>query len=257
MAGRDRYAVRSAAILAVFASAFIAGPELGSRLMAAFDWRPPQVAGPTFRVDGWIDPPLYTRSPPLMIDLAAGEQRLRAPVKSTVVIRVAGQGDVAITPGEGLTPLPTPESQRVDLREQRFTLEGNADLSVRTGIAGGVRLRVEAIPDRAPEISHAAPPEVNARGTFTMIYKGKDDYGIVSAEALVEKGQGFTGKRTLVPAPSVPLSPPGAEEAETRAPVDLTEHPWAGARVKITLAAKDEACARARSACAAPATTQP
>ena len=31
-----------------------------------------------------------------------GEQRLRAPVKSTVVIRVAGQGDVTITPGPGL-----------------------------------------------------------------------------------------------------------------------------------------------------------
>ena len=29
-----------------------------------------------------------------MIDLAGGEQQLRAPVKSTVVIRVAGEGDV-------------------------------------------------------------------------------------------------------------------------------------------------------------------
>jgi uncharacterized protein (TIGR02302 family) len=249
MAGRDRYAVRGAAILAVVGSAFVAGPELGSRLMAAFDWRPPQAAAPSFRVDGWIDPPLYTRSPPLMIDLAGGEQRLRAPVKSTVVIRVAGEGDVAINPGEGLTALPTPESQRVDLREQRFTLEGNADLSIRTGLTGGVRLRVEAIPDRAPEISHAAPPEVNARGTFTMIYKGKDDYGIVSAESLVEKGQSFTGKRTLVPAPTIALSPPdtSSEDAETRAPVDLTEHPWAGARVKLTLVAKDEAGQEGRS----------
>ena len=64
-----------------------------------------------------------------MIDLAGGPQKLRAPVKSTVVIRVAGEGDVAITPGAGLTPLPVPESQRTDLREQRFTLEGNAELS--------------------------------------------------------------------------------------------------------------------------------
>src|SRR3954469_11484655 len=80
MARRDRYALRAAAVVTVAASAFIAGPEIGARLRAAFDWRAP-AAAPSFRIDGWIDPPLYTRLPPLMIDLAAGEQRLRAPVK--------------------------------------------------------------------------------------------------------------------------------------------------------------------------------
>src|SRR4051812_9410959 len=39
MPRRDRYAVRAAGILAVVACAFVAGPELGTRLMAAFDWR--------------------------------------------------------------------------------------------------------------------------------------------------------------------------------------------------------------------------
>src|SRR3954470_23746220 len=85
MARRDRYALRGAAIVAVAASAFMAGPEFGSRVRAAFDWRV-LAPLPSFRLDGWIDPPLYTRLPPLMIDLAAGEQRLRAPVRSTVVI---------------------------------------------------------------------------------------------------------------------------------------------------------------------------
>jgi hypothetical protein len=158
---RDRFAVRAAGILAVVASAFVAGPEIGSRLGAAFDWREAQAAGPVFRVDGWIDPPLYTRSPPLMIDLASGEQRLRAPVKSTIVIRVAGEGDVTINPVQGLTALaaqegqqrpnaaPAPETQRAGLREQRFTLDGDAELSIRTGLASQHRLRVEAIPDTA------------------------------------------------------------------------------------------------------------
>ena len=147
MPRRDRYALRAAGLLAVVASAFVAGPEIGTRLLAAFDWRGPTQAasGPLFRVDGWIDPPHYTRSPPLMIDLAGGEQRLRAPVRSTLVIRVAGKGDVAVTPGQGLEALPVAENQRPDLREQRFTLTGNADLSVRTGIASSVSLVVEAI----------------------------------------------------------------------------------------------------------------
>ena len=248
MAKHDLYALRGAGILAVVAAAFVAGPEVGTRLGAAFDWKGPRIAGPSFRVDGWIDPPLYTRTPPLMIDLAGGEQTLRAPVKSTVVIRVAGEGDVAITPGQGLTALPAPENPRTDLREQRFTLDGNADLSVRTGLASGVRLKVEAIPDRAPEIGFVGLPETNARGTFVLVYAGRDDYGIVSAEGLVAKGEGFAGKRSLVPAPQVPLTVPAAEDgAETRSTVDLTNHPWAGARVKLTLLAKDEAGQEGRS----------
>ena len=248
MPRHDRFALRAAGMLAAVASAFVAGPEVGSRLGAAFDWKPAKVAAPSFRVDGWVDPPLYTRVPPLMIDLAGGPQKLRAPVKSTVVVRVAGQGEVAITPVRGLTPLPVPESQRTDLREQRFTLEDNAELNVRTGIAGGTRLTLEAIPDLPPEISFVGVPEVNARGTFTLIYKGKDDYGITSAEGVVDKGDGFKGRRSLVPAPQITLAlPTGAEDEETRTSVDLTNHPWAGARVKLTLLARDEATHEGRS----------
>jgi uncharacterized protein (TIGR02302 family) len=249
MARRDRYAARAAALVALAGSAFVAGPEVGSRLRSAFDWRAPMPPAPALRVDGWIDPPLYTRTPPLMIDLAAGEQRLRAPVRSTVVIRVAGKGDVAINPGRGLNALPASENQRADLREQRFTLTGDADLSVRTGLASGVRLHVEAIPDRPPEIAFANPPEVNARGTFNLSYRGKDDYGIAAVEGLVEKGEGFIGKRVLVPAPRMALAlPPDAQgESDTKATVDLTQHPWAGARVKLTLLAKDEAEQEGRS----------
>src|SRR3712207_9500862 len=42
--------------------------------------------------------------------------------------------------------------------------------------------------------------------------------------------------------------PPDAQgEAETKATVDLTQRPWAGARVKLTLLAKDEAGQEGRS----------
>ena len=43
--------------------------------------------------------------PPLMIDLAKG-QELRAPIRSTIVLRAAGEGTAEIKPGKGLTPLP-------------------------------------------------------------------------------------------------------------------------------------------------------
>lgn len=252
MPAHDRYALRGAALLALVASAFVAGPEMGQRLAAAFDWRGPVAPGPVSRIDGWIDPPLYTRSPPLMIDFASGgEQRLKAPIRSTVVIRVAGAQSASVEPGRGLVPLPAPENPRPGLTEQRFTLEGSATLALRTGLTGGARLTIEAIPDRPPEIALADPPEVNARGTFTLSYRAKDDYGIASAEGEIARadGAGQGGRRPLVPAPRLALSPPADAqgEAATRTTLDLTQHPWAGARVALTLLARDEAGQEGRS----------
>ncbi|QFU15350.1 TIGR02302 family protein [Microvirga thermotolerans] len=241
MPRHDRFALRAAAVLSVIASAFVAGPEIGSRLAAAFDRSAPGAGAPGFRIDGWIDPPLYTRTPPLMIDLAKG-QHLKAPARSTVVIRVAGEGHAEISPGKGLAALPPKGGQRADLREERFTLENSADLTVRTGLASSVTLSIEAVPDRPPEVTFAGPPEVNPRGVFTLAYKARDDYGIASAEGLVEKSKG-PRERSLVQAPTIALAlPPHDENApETRSPVDLTNHPWAGAAVKLRLRVKDEA----------------
>jgi uncharacterized protein (TIGR02302 family) len=182
-----------------------------------------------------------------MIDLAKG-QSLRAPIRSTLVIRIAGEGTAEISHGKGLTALPPKGNQRADLREERYTLEGSTELTVKTGFANSVTLNIEAIPDRMPEIAFAGPPEVNARGTFTLMYKGKDDYGISSIEGVVEKADGSKG-RSLVPAPPLPLAIPSHEEnaPETRSPVDLTNHAWAGSPVTIRLKAKDEAGQEASS----------
>ena len=92
------------------------------------------------------------------------------------------------------------------------------------------------------------PPEVNARGTFTLSYKGKDDYGIASLDGIVEKADNSKG-RSLVPAPQLTLALPSHEEnaPDTKSPVDLTNHAWAGAPVTIRLKAKDEAGQEATS----------
>lgn len=256
MARRDPWALRAAGLAAAVASAFVAGPELASRIGTAFDWRglPEQTA--QFRIDGWIDPPHYTRLPPLMIDLAAGAQKLRAPVGSTVVVRMAGQGEAAISVGAGLTEIKTPEASKEGLREQRYKLASSAELAIKTGLAartglpGGLSLSIEAIADRIPEIELIGQPDVNARGTFNLTYKAKDDYGIAVAEARMERAGDAGGRRSLVPAPVAGLQMPGDHRAgeESKTTIDLTEHAWAGARVRMTLVARDEAEQEGRSA---------
>lgn len=251
MVRRDPFAIRAAALVAAAAAAFVAGPEIGPRIGAAFQWSGAAAAGPVFRVDGWIDPPLYTRLPPLMLDLSAGEQRLKAPVNSTLVVRVAGQGDAQLSPGQGLSELKVTEgaTTKPDLREQRFKLTGSGELGIRTGITGAKRIVIEAIPDRAPEIALTQPPETNARGTFDLSYKVTDDYGVTLAEGIVEKPDAGN-RRALVPAPRFPLTLPADTRSGevTKTSVDLTAHPWAGARVRLILVARDEAEQEGRSA---------
>ncbi|MDH2311332.1 TIGR02302 family protein [Methylobacterium brachiatum] len=242
MTRRDPYALRAGIVVAAVASLFVAGPEWRERIGAAFDWHEAVAPGPNFRVDGWIDPPLYTRLPPLLIAMDGSDQHLRAPVNAQLIVRIAGQGRAAanttLTPSAGLTPIPGQE-ERPDLREERYRIVGGAELVIVTP-AGRQKLTVEAIPDRPPEVTAVGGPEVNGRGTFNLTYRAKDDYGISSAEGVIEP---LKAGRSLAPIPRINLALPAdaSGETDTKTLVDLTDSPWSGARVRYQIVVKDEA----------------
>ncbi|MBP1179722.1 TIGR02302 family protein [Methylobacterium sp. PvR107] len=242
MTRRDPFALRAGLTVAAIASLFAAGPEWRERIGAAFDWQEPAAPGPNFRVDGWIDPPIYTRLPPLLIAMDGTDQHLRAPVNAQLIVRIAGQGkaaaDTTLTPNAGLITIPGQEA-RPDLREERYRIVGGAELVIATP-AGRQRLTVDAIPDRPPEVTAVGGPEVNGRGTFNLTYKAKDDYGISAAEAVIAP---LKSGRSLVPLPHIGLALPAdaSGDSETKTLVDLTDSPWSGARVRYHIVVKDEA----------------
>ncbi|MCJ2085241.1 TIGR02302 family protein [Methylobacterium sp. E-005] len=242
MVRHDPFALRAGLIVAAAASLFAAGPEWRERIGSAFDWHEPAMPSPNFRVDGWIDPPLYTRLPPLLIAMDGSEQHLRAPINAQLIVRIAGQGKAAanttLTANAGLVPVPGQEP-RPDLREERYRITGNAELTIVTP-AGRQRLTVDAIPDRPPEVTAIGGPEVNGRGTFNLTYRAKDDYGISSAEAVIAP---VKPGRSLVPLPHIGLALPGdaTGDTDTKTLVDLTDNPWSGARVRYQIVVKDEA----------------
>ncbi|MCK2052555.1 TIGR02302 family protein [Methylobacterium sp. 37f] len=240
MARRDPFALRAGLMVAAVASLFVAGAEWRPRILGAFDWQAPTAPGPNFRVDGWIDPPLYTRLPPLVVTMTGDRQRLRAPVNSTLIVRIAGLGEAVLTPNAGLKALPGKPPQ-ADLREDRFQLTGEtADLTIATVGGPTQHLVIETIPDTPPEVQRIGALDVNARGTFNLTYRAKDDYGIAAAEGLVEP---LANTRSLVPPPRIALALPAdaTGEHDTKTLVDLTDNPWSGARVRLTLVVKDEA----------------
>ncbi len=271
MAGRDRFALRAVPVLAAVAAFFVAGHEAGPRLSAAFDWRGPQAPAPAVRIDAWIDPPGYTRLPPILIDFARLQSpTLSAPEKSTIVVRIAGKTsmdvattgrlDVYVAPEDkvaGATanaPKPaTPAATAAPaVLEKRFTLTGSGTLRITGAGAPDQTLTLTAIADQPPQISFTEPPKPVTgpqAGGLTLSYTGKDDYGISAAEVLVSRtGPPSTG-RSLVEPPkqslSVPSSPTGEEEMKST--VDFSSHPWAGAKVRMTLVARDEAGQEGRS----------
>jgi uncharacterized protein (TIGR02302 family) len=94
-------------------------------------------------------------------------------------------------------------------------------------------------------------PERLARGALRLDYRLEDDYGVIGGEATFapkpsEQQQGQEAPKPphpLYDAPKFSLSLP---QARTRAGTgqtthDLTEHPWSGSEVLLTLTVRDEA----------------
>ncbi|MGH6822207.1 MAG: TIGR02302 family protein [Methylocella sp.] len=265
MVDLDRYALRAAVLVGLIATGFVAGPEKYARVVAAFDWRFDASPRKDYRIDAWIDPPPYTGKPPVVLSLGGNQnrQQIEAPSGSIVVIHAPGGNlDIEVKGALAAAKDNNPDAQagltasgsaaakssgnkRGGNGETRLVLRGDASLTLGHSGAPLGAFDIHAIMDQPPSIALTAAPRFNARGSMTLKYSVADDYGVTGAEANFAKPVlpgGHLSKRSLVDPPKIPLLlPPPPDlggEAETTA--DLSEHPWAGARVEMTLTARDE-----------------
>jgi uncharacterized protein (TIGR02302 family) len=261
MVDLDRYALRAAVMVALIATGFVAGPEKYARVAAAFDWRFDASTRTDYRVDAWIDPPAYTGKPPIVLRLGGqNPQEIEAPSGSSVVIHApdgnldmevkgalaeASNDDNTDTHASLTASAKSSNGARDGNGETRLILRGDATLTLGHSGAPLGAFELHAILDQPPSIVLTAAPRSNARGSMTLKYSVADDYGVTGAKARFAKPVlpgGHPALRSLVDPPHIPLLlPPPPDlggEAETTA--DLSEHPWAGARVLMTLTARDE-----------------
>jgi uncharacterized protein (TIGR02302 family) len=251
LAIHDPWALRALVAVMMVATYVAAGDERTMRTAAAFDWN--GVLSPAnIRVDAWVTPPVYTGKPPIILSAANKEAAIPAagplpvPAGSTLIVRSSG-GALDVLAGGGVTEAAPTEQAPKGTNERHFTIQGDGTLHVRAP-SGQPLWKFSAIPDRAPVISLAKDPERQARGSLQMSYKIEDDYGVTEAQAHFAVRPGDAPKpaaapRPLFDAPQFPLVLPNAR---TRNGVgqtvkDLSEDPYAGADVTLTLTAKDEA----------------
>jgi uncharacterized protein (TIGR02302 family) len=260
VAVRDPVAVRALVAVLAITTFIAAGGERTKRLAAAFDWQGVMLPA-NFRIDAWVNPPTYTGKPPLILQgLRPGESMqstgaVAVPAGSVLVIRATGiHLDVAASGGLAES---TPATQTVGgnaTEERRFVINDSGVATLSGAAPRDVSWQFTAIPDRPPSIELAKEPEGQARGTLQLSYKLEDDYGVIGAQAtfaLIKKeGTNGNAPRALFDPPDFTLALP---QARTRSGTgqtikDLTEHPWAGVDVTMTLTARDEAGNQGRSA---------
>ena len=257
---RDPYAVRGLVLIAVIATFIAAGGERWKRVTSAFDWQG-VVLPANFRVDAWVTPPPYTGKPPVILaGIHPGEMSkidsepntpIAVPFGSTLVVRATGKLDLDVSGKGGVTPAEGKVEAPVGTQEYRFNIAATGSATLH-GAGDNLTWAFNVIPDKPPTISLAKDPEQQARGSLLLSYHLEDDYGVTEARAtfarkdepqVKARGIRCSGRRILRwscrrPAPGTATGKPSKI---------VTDHPWAGAEVVMTLTARDEAGNEGRS----------
>jgi uncharacterized protein (TIGR02302 family) len=252
VARHDPYALRALVLIACVATFFAAGGERWKRITAAFDWHG-VVLPANFRVDAWVIPPAYTGKPPLILPgIHPGETAalstngiVAVPVNSTLVVRSTGKVSLDVSGIGGVTPAKDAVKAPAGTDEHRFAITATGSATLR-GAGDDLTWAFNVIPDKPPTIELTKDPEPQRRGSLLLSYRLEDDYGVTEAQATFARKNDADadseGPHPLFGPPDFALILP---QARTRAGVaqtikDLTDHPWAGAEVEMTLVARDE-----------------
>ncbi|MEM6439743.1 MAG: DUF4175 family protein, partial [Pseudomonadota bacterium] len=256
---QDRLGLRLAAMILLSAGLFVAGSGGGDRLQAALTPN----AGPAGAVIGpsleaWATPPAYTGEQMIYLTERIGTE-VALPEGSRLAIRVYNAaGEPTLTHDLG-----APE----DGGEAAFAPFGDAtwDLQMAALRSGALDVTVEgeSLGTWTFAVNEDAPPTIrfdaqpgqeiaeaeNGLGALRVDFSAEDDHGVARAWAVIDVDYAALGaaEDRLPP-------PPGLEALEIELPLpftgsatevtdtlieDLTEHPWAGLPITVTLMAED------------------
>ncbi len=263
VASFDPFAMRALVGLLLFVALGAGWGNLSGRIGDAFRNHLIVDAVASGRVDAWITPPAYTNKPPLFLSRIGQEKVASAtvPEGSVLTVRVldleeprmtfvSGGDEQIIDPGDAkkktgetaTSDAKVPAKPSSTIYTAKLGKDGNATLY--SGDSAVETWSFAITPDENPSILFADKPAASSRGTTEFSYTVEDDYGVVTARAEIVAAQKTSeDARPLVKAPEIglPLPRRRAKQGKSKTSQDLTNHPWAGAEVKITLFAEDDA----------------
>ena len=229
IATRDPQGLRWYLLIALATGLVLARGDTGARLVSAFD----SGAGAAASIDAWINPPPYTGLP--LTSLRVGDTNvITAPQGSVLNLRVHGAPRTpGLTAGSNNTPRFAGEEG-----EYSSNVILTADARVRVQVGGHAigKWQIRALPDALPSIALTATPSRTEQLATRFGFKGSDDYGIASVQAIIVPQDRKSAKPLVA---DLPL-PSAVEKSVTQESfVDLTSHPYAGMMVQAHLEARD------------------
>lgn len=252
----DPWAFRALiAVIAFAAFGYSLGPGGGNPVEAFKPVR--NVEEVLSRLDGWINPPTYTRKAPVYLTgrtLAPGDPAISVPQGSELKLRFVGEGLITAqyVTGDQVVDIVSAEqdagAKAVDTTasgtELTHLLQRDGEVVVRSGSDIVAQWPLTIIFDEPPTITFTEAPTSALSGSLQLSYEVTDDYGVTGAEALISSSEESDPQaRPLVEPPQVPLSLPRrrAKTGASKVNRDLSSHPWAGGMVSMMLTATDDA----------------
>ena len=249
----DGFALRHGALLVLIAGLIGYFGADATRLSDQFTPAAPAEAGPppiVATLEAWASPPVYTGAAPIYLTPLSSGEAISLPEGTEISLRVFDT-DAAPTleqtlAGEEIVFI----DQGAKIFDASFTVTSSGAAKVMLGeeVMGDWSFTV--IEDAPPTIAFASDITSGVRGGLTFDYTATDDHGVRFADATITLD-------TEAPAPvkgairpslyepielDLPLPLTGDVTTITETVIeDLSEHPWVGLPVVITIRAHDAA----------------
>src|SRR5208283_3606443 len=125
--------------------------------------------------------------------------------------------------------------------ERRWTIRGDGKATISRGGSKAADVAFTVIPAGTPTIKLTEEPQPNLSGSLTLAYHIEDRYGVTGARAdfALPSDPSKPAPRNLAQPPQAALEQPGSANGtgDGHSTLDLSEHPWAGAKTTMTLSA--------------------
>lgn len=253
----DKFALRAMLPLIVFTAWGFSFGSTGGLLLDGFVQHIDK-AQILSRLDVWANSPAYTGRPPIYIskqNKIENTSQFKLLNGSTFNLRYLGNefasvqyktnsNDILQIPQIQPKSGPINSTDTINKFEITHTLKqsGVFQFLINQKIIASWNIKIEE--DKAPTISFAENPKAALSGAIELAYSVEDDFGVVAAKGIVvslEKQKPNARPLVTSPAFDIPLPRRRSKSGTAKVNRDLSNHPWAGSRVSLTLEAYDDA----------------
>lgn len=252
MSARDPFALRYLAATGLVAALLFGtiGGHFGTGWISGQKGIDTIAAGPV--IEAWIEPPRYTALPTIYLNKVATSSPVPVPEGSRITLRLYGdpeRSDWSETVS-GETTIDTQPDGNADPGNVAFKVTRSGSLRI-SGGGENRRWRIRMIPDIAPQIALDGPVTQSLRGSLTLPFTARDDYGVTGGQVRIELDLGNIDRRhglSRDPEPreaiTLDLPLPFASDRKNFSDTiveNLSKHPFAGLPVVIRLSVQDGA----------------